>query len=126
MTRLYSAARYNVTASRSSDGGAALGVEVPAVAGTALSETTNRSPAGNAQAEARQPRVEVEHILITLPFIRSTRRCRCIQLAHVFLDHPFRTETGGNGFNALFDNVKPSAWDAIEITLIEQWHDFLF
>lgn len=60
-----------------------------------------------------------------LPLVWSTRGGRCIQLPHVFLDHPFSAKAGRNGLNALFDDLEPSAWNAIQVALVEQGDDFL-
>ncbi len=61
-----------------------------------------------------------------LPLVRGARGGRCIQLPHVFLDHPFGAEAGGDGFDALLNNLEPSAWNAIQVALVEQRYDLLF
>ena len=125
MTRLYSAARYSAMASRSNGVGEVFDVGEAADPCIGYIETNNRTPAGSAQEEKWRLCETVDLFPIMLPFVWCVRGGRCIQLSHVFFDHPFGAETGGNRFNALFDNVKPSARNAVEIALIEQWHHFL-
>ena len=60
-----------------------------------------------------------------LPLVRGARGGRCIQLPHVFLDHPFSAKAGRNGLNALFDDLKPSARNAVQVALVEQGYDLL-
>src|SRR5512142_1404742 len=60
------------------------------------------------------------------PCRRRARHCRKIQRLDVIFYHPFGAELRRDGSDTLFDQLKPAAWNAIEIALVEQWNRFLF